>query len=168
MADDHDLPIGGTPDSSGLVFPEPAEAAMALGTATYGTLEVTTIQAPSGADVGIYGKFKIPQEYVGTPRIVITGALGEAANTLAFGFQQVAVADIESIDQAFEAEDTVSNAVWTGYAAEDLIELVITLTPAAAYQPGDQVFFFFYRDDSVDTQTGEFHLTDLAFRFADA
>ena len=166
----HEISILGAmtaPDSSGDVFFEPLEVAMTLGTAAFGTLLGLTMLAPTGSDIGFYGKFNIPQNYVGTPVLVIRGALGEAANTLAFGFQQIGRDDSEAIDTALEAEDLANNATWTGYAAEDVYEETITITPAAAYVAGDEVFFFFFRDDSVDDQTGEFHLTDLAFRYSD-
>ncbi len=164
----HELPLSYVPDNSGGVFDAPAENAMTLGTAVLGTLPVTTILAPTGADIGVYGSFVVPQNYVGTPVLVLRGAIAEAANVLGFGCQQLGVDDSETIDAALEAEDTASVSTWTGYAAEDLIEVTITLTPAAAYQAGDVVLYFVYRDDSVDTQTGEFHLLDLSFRYADA
>lgn len=166
-----DIPILGAmtaPDSSGSVYFEPAEVAMALGTAVLDTLLVATMEAPTGADNGIYGKFNIPQNYVGTPVLVIRGVLGEAANVLGFGVQQLSRADSEAFDTALEAEDVASNSSWTGYVAEDMYEETITLTPAAAYVAGDEVVFFFYRDDSVDSQTGEFYLTGLFFRYDDA
>ena len=46
-----------------------------------------------------------------------------------------------------------------------MYEETIDITPAAAYVAGDEVFGFGYRDDSVDTQTGEFHLTGLFLRY---
>ncbi|MEE9586114.1 MAG: hypothetical protein V3W09_04360 [Nitrososphaerales archaeon] len=167
----HEIPILGAmtaPDSSGDIFFEPLETAMTLGTATFGSLLGLTMLAPTGSDIGIYGKFNIPQNYVGTPVLVIRGAIAQAASVLAFGLQQIGRDDSEAIDTAFEAEDTASNSDWTGYAAEDIYEETITITPAAAYVAGDEVFFFFYRDDSADTQTGEFHLTGLFLRYNDA
>ena len=139
-----EIPILGAmtaPDSSGDIFFEAAESAMTLGTAAFGTLLVMTMLAPTGADIGVYGKFNIPQDYVGTPVLVIRGVIAEAANVLAFGFQQIGRADSEAFDTAFEAEDTASNSTWTGYAAEDVYEETITITPAAAYVAGDEVFF---------------------------
>ena len=156
------------PDDSGDCFWEPFETAMALATATFGQMGGFTFLAPTGADIGLNDAITIPTGYVGTPVLVIQGFLGEAANTLAFTAKQVSIADTEAGDQAFEVEDTVSNAVWTGYAAEDLITLTIPLTPAAPYQEGDVVPFFLGRDDDVDNQTGEFHLFKLLFRYADA
>lgn len=167
----HEIPILGAftaPDTSGDVFFEPAEVAMALGTAVFDSLQVLTMVAPTGSDIGVYGKFNIPQNYVGTPVLVIRGAIGEAANTLGFGFQQLSRDANESIDTVLEAEDLTNNASWTPPAIEDIFELTITITPAAAYVAGDEVFFFFFRDDSVDDQTGEFYLTGLFLRYNDA
>ena len=168
----HEIDILGAmtaPDTSGSVFFEPAESAMTLGTAVFGTLLVCTMQAPAGGgDVGLYGKFNIPQNYSGTPVLVIRGLLGEAANTLGFGFQQLGRDDSETFDAALETEDIANNATWTGYVAEDMYEETITITPAAAFVAGDEVVFFFYREDTNDDQTGEFHLTGLFLQYADA
>jgi hypothetical protein len=156
------------PDDSGDVFPERLEDALTLGTATFGTMECYTMLAPTGTDIGIYGRVLVPEGYVGTPRIRVKGILGEAANTLAFGVQQLGRDLSEAIDTAWETEDLANNSDWTGLAAEDMFEIDITLTPASAYVAGDEIFFFLYRDDDVDTQTGEFHLIDPVFKYADA
>jgi hypothetical protein len=167
----HEISILGPmtgPDSSGEAFFEPAEAALTLGTATYRNARVGTILAPTGSDIGFSGMFTIPQNYFGTPILVIHGVLGEAANILAFGFQQVSIAHSETFDVAYEAEDLANNATWTGLAAEEMYEETIIITPAAPYVAGDEVPWWFFRDDSVDTQTGEFHITNLLFRYNDA
>ena len=155
------------PDSSGDVFIEPLESAMTLSTAVLGNLQCMTMLAPTGTNIGFHGSFTIPQNYAGTPVCVIRGYLGEAANTLGFGIQQLAVAHSDPLDTVLEAEDVASNATWTGLVAEDAYEETITLTPGSAYVAGDIVNYFFFRDDGVDTQNGEFHLADLAFRYSD-
>jgi len=124
------------PDGSGDIFFEPAETAMTLATAAFGTTLVMTMLAPTGANIGIYGSFTIPQNYSGTPVLVIRGAIAQAASVLGFGFQQVSRADSEAVDVAYEAEDVASNSTWTGYAAEDMYEETITITPTAAYVAG--------------------------------
>ncbi len=169
----HDIPILGaftTPDSTGEVFFEPAEVALDLGTAVFDTLPVITMLAPTGSNIGIYGKFGIPQNYVGTPVLVVRGVIGENANVLGFGLQQLGRADSEAFDTVLEPEDVtgLSNSTWTGYAAEDMFEISGAITPGAAYEAGDEVFYFFFRDDGVDDQTGAFHLTGLFFRYNDA
>ena len=158
-----------TPDASGDIFFQPLESAETLTTGAFGTLLCCTMLAPTGADIGVYGKFNIPQNYSGTPVLVIRGMLGEAANTLAFGFNFIQRAHSETMEIAFET-DLINNATWTGLAAEEMYEETITITPATAFVAGDEVFFFFYRDDSVDLQTTAtgFHLTGLFFRYSDA
>ena len=160
--------IFGVPDSSGDVFPEPLEIAMTLGTAVLDTTEGFTILAPTGSDIGLRGSWKIPENYVDTPLLIIRCILCEAANVLGFGLQQYSRAHSETWDVAFEAEDLASNSTWTGLAAEEEYEEIITITPAAAYVKGDRVPFFFFRDDSVDDQTGEIHHVELFFRYNDA
>ena len=44
----------------------------------------------------------------------------------------------------------------------------MTLTPASAFTAGREVLIRYYRDDSVDTQTINFLLTELFFEFNDA
>ncbi len=125
--------------------------------------------APSGADLGLQMAFEIPQNYNGSPVLVIKGILdGTPANVMAFGATQISVADSETVDVAYEAEDTASNSTWTGYADEDMYEETITLTPASAYVAGDIVLLNFYRDDSVDTTTFNFLLLELLFQYAEA
>ena len=155
------------PDSSGDVFPAPVSTQLTLTNAKRQNCIV--MQFPTGADVGLELSFKIPQNYVGTPKLFIQGILdGTPANVLAFGAQQLSRADSEAVDTAYEAEDTASNSTWTGYSNEDMYEEEITLTPASAYVADDTVYLFFYRDDSVDTTTFNFLLTGLFFRYDDA
>ena len=167
----HDIPILGpftVPDSSGTCFLQPIEVGVATVAANLDMLAFT-MNFPTGSDLGLFGKFNIPQNYSGTPVLVIRGVIEGAANTLAFGVECVGgVADKETVDAAFEAEDLASNATWTGYADEEMYLETITMTPAAAYVAGDEVFFHFFRDDSVDDTTFDFHLTGLFFRYNDA
>lgn len=166
----HDLPILGAstvPDTSGDVFFEPIEIAIATTAANLSMLGVT-MQFPTGSDIGLYGKFTIPQNYVGTPVLVIRGILDGNSGTVAFGLQQTGgIADNETSDVVFESEDIASFDSST-YSDEDVFEETITITPGSAYVAGDEVHFFFYRDDSVDTTAIELSLTGLFFRYQDA
>src|SRR3990167_2767819 len=81
---------------------------------------------PAGADLGLSGVIHIPQGYSSTPVLVMRAVLdGTPANVLGIGAQQVSVDDSESVDVAYEAEDTASLSTWTGYADEDIVELTI-------------------------------------------
>jgi hypothetical protein len=124
---------------------------------------------PTGADLGFELEFTLPQNYASAPVLVIKGVLdGTPANVLAFGVTQIARADSESIDTAYEAEDVANNSTWTGYADEDMYEETITITPTASYVAGKTVFLKFFRDDSVDTTTFDFLLTDLRFQYTES
>jgi hypothetical protein len=119
------------------------------------------------ADCGWYGSFRIPPDYSDTPQIVIRGELNNNDGTLAFGITATpGIAANESIDQAYEAEDT-ANVDCTAYSDEDEFVVTITLTPASAYAAGDSVYYYCYRDFSADTQTGSVAVTNVHFRYED-
>lgn len=130
------------------------------------------VMADGGSDEGPYGTLDIPVNYVGTPKIVVKGILDGApgaSDTLGFGFRKRAVANNESADGTFDAEQTVSSTIGSGgsnHADEDLIELSITLT-GADYSAGDQVYWYFYIDASGTTYAGNFLLTGLEFEYTD-
>lgn len=162
---DRDFEVKGVPDGSGDAFPEPLEEAMTLGTAALGTTQGYTVLAPTGTDIGLHGSFDIPRGYNGSPRMRISCLVAQAASILALGLQQFKVPDAGPVDVAYETEDLANNSDWTGYAAEDKIELTITITPSVAYVEGDTVYWFLFRDNSVDTQTGEIHDVKTFFLF---
>ena len=149
------------------VYPSKLSSELTL---TNGKTQICTVMPfPTGSDLGLEVAFTIPQNYSADPVLVIKGVLdGSPANVLAFAAQQLSRDDSEAVDTAYEAEDTASNSTWTGYADEDMYEETITLTPASAYQAGDTVFLKFYRDDSADTTTFNFLLTDLLFQYTEA
>lgn len=165
----HELPLlnaSFVPDDSGDVWPSLLSTEMTLTNAK--DVACLVMEYPTGADIGLSLAFRVPQNYGSSPVLVIRGVLdGTPANVLAFGAQQLSRADSEAVDTAYEAEDTASNSDWTGYADEDEYEETITLTPAAAYEVGDIVYLFFYRDDSVDTTTFNFLLTFLGLQYSD-
>jgi hypothetical protein len=124
---------------------------------------------PTGADLGGELSFTVPQNYSSTPVLVLVGVIdGTPANTFGIGAQLLQVAASATIDAAYEAEDVASNATWTGYADEEMYTLSITLTPSGAFVAGNTVYIKFYRDDSVDTQTIDFLMTDLLFQYTEA
>ncbi len=156
------------PDSTGDVFPAPADTQLTMTNAK--KMICMVMKYPAGAgDEGFESSFPIPQDYVSTPEVVIRYIIdGTPANVVAFGFQQIRRADSDPFDAAYEAEDIASNSTWTGYADEDLVEEIITLTPATAFVKGDDVPYFFFIDDDVHTFTGNALLLSLRFRYSDA
>ena len=165
-----EMPVLGasfSPDTSGDIYPSLVSAELAMTNAK--DQACVMMEFPTGSDIGFSVAFTVPQNYVGTPVLLIKGIIdGTPANVLAFGAQQLGRDDSEAIDTAYETQDLANNSTWTGYANEDMYEDAITLTPASAYVAGDTVFLWFYRDDSVDTTTFNFLLTDLIFQYADS
>lgn len=131
------------------------------------------VLADGGADEGIYGSFDVPENYVGTPTLVVKAVLDGApgaAETLGFGFRKRANADNEVADGTFDAEQVVSSTIGSSgsnHGNEDQINLTITLT-GADYAAGDQVEFYLFIDSSGTTYAGNVLLRDAIFRYADA
>jgi hypothetical protein len=124
-----------------------------------------------GADEGIYGSFNVPQNYVGTPVIVIKGILDGApgANVdLGFAISGITIDDNEAVDAAYSSEDAAADTDIDDYADEDLYEETISLSNFTGFAVGDTVFFYFIIDDSGTDYAGNFLLTDLLFRYNDA
>ena len=130
------------------------------------------VMADGGADEGIYVAFKVPKNYVGTPKMVVTGVLDGApgaADILGFGMRKRAVANNGAADGTFDAEEIASATIGSNslaYSDEDLLEISITLT-AGQYAVDNQVFCYVYIDASATTYAGNFLLTELEFEYTD-
>jgi hypothetical protein len=164
-----EMPILGAsflPDTSGDIYQSKVSIELSMTNAK--DQGCVMMEYPTGSDIGFSVSFTIPQNYAGTPVLVIKGIIdGTPANDLAFGAQQLGRDDSESVDVAYEAEDLAENGTWTGYADEDMYEETLALTPASAYVAGDTVFLWFFRDNDQDTTTFNFLLTDLMFQYSD-
>lgn len=158
------------PDDSGEVYEDDVHNVCVFSTNTDIQGGCVAFEYPSAVDIGIRGSFVVPADYVGTPKIIIRGVNDGNVNTLAFGFQIVpAVVDNESADQAYDVAD-LANVALSGYADNDELKLEITLTPAAAFSPGDTVAFWLFRDYSVDTVAAGngFAMRSAHFNYADS
>ena len=129
--------------------------------------QLSIVMADGGTDEGFYGSFTVPQNYVGTPKVVVKGILDGAMSsvTLQFGIQGITKADNEAVDAAYSAEDTGNNS--DDHADEDLVVVTITLSNFTGFAVGDTVFYYFFID-ATGTYAGNFLLTDLLFQYADA
>jgi hypothetical protein len=132
------------------------------------------VLADGGSDEGVYCRFTIPKNYVGSPAVVIRGILDGAPSNgddLGFSFRKRAVADNESADGTFDAEQTTQNTdiggTGSAYSNEDLYATSITLT-AGDYAVDDEVYGYLAIDASGTTYTGNFLLTSIEFQYADA
>lgn len=121
-----------------------------------------------GGDHGVWGKFAVPKNYVGTPVLVIRGIIDGTvgATNVGFGVTMLGRADNEAYDTAIGTEATASFTS-NSYADEDVFEETITITETLAVD--DDVTFHLYIDDSVATPfTGNILMTGLFLQYSDA
>lgn len=155
----------GMPDTSGDIYPSKISIES---TGTSRDQDCVVMEFPTGSDIGVSTGFVVPRNYAGSPVLLIKGVLdGTPANVLAFGAQQIMITGSMPVGTSYEAEDTANNSTWTGLSDGDFYEESIVLTPSSSYLPGQKVFLWFYRDNSVDTTTFNFLLTDLLFQYSD-
>lgn len=130
------------------------------------------LNCASTSDIGYKDGFTVPQNYVGSPALVVTGILDGAPSSnhvLGFGWREKAIANNEGTTGAFAAEQTASTVIGsagTNHATNKLYQDTITLT--GTYAAGDFVAFHTYMDASVTTYTGNFLHVDTEFQFSDA
>jgi hypothetical protein len=130
------------------------------------------VLADGGTDEGVYVKWTVPKNYVGTPVLVIRGILDGApgaGDDLAFGVRPRAVADNEAADGTFDAEQTAQVTDLSTWADEDEYEETITLT--GTYAVDDSVYAYVFIDASGTTYAGNFLLLaedSIFFQFSDA
>ena len=164
-----ELPLGlGMPDSSGSVYPSTVEVEADLAAAKQTPCMVYGISA---TDFGVELGFKVPKNYVGTPKIILCGVLnGTEAQVMAFLAQTEAssIVDNETFDVAFDTADLAEKDI-TGYADEDYIEFEITLTPGTGFTQGEWINLKVNRDASEDDcATAKFCCIGIYFQYADA
>jgi len=119
---------------------------------------------------GVYGSFRVPKNYVGTPMVVIEWVGTLTSGNVVFDFDYTAVGGdgAETFDPAAWQESvTVTDAV-AGTAR-------FKSTPTVAITGGnlavdDIVEFFFGRDgaDGADTMAGSAWVAELILQYADA
>ncbi len=159
--------IGTNPDDTGNTFLDRIDNQLTM-TNVKDQLCMVMNAPAGGGDTGFHGSFKIPKNFVGTPKIIVTGIIdGTPASTMGFGMTLLGRADTESIDTAYESEATVTKGTdWTGYSDESMIEL--SFTPTGTLAVDDTIVYFFYREDGADDSTINFLLTSLEFEYSDA
>ena len=130
--------------------------------------QLALVISDGGADRGFYDSFKIPKNYVGTPKIVVTGILDGAMTTvtLAFGARGITVADNEVADAAYSTEDLGNTAV--DHADEDKVEVSITLTNLTGFAVDDEVHYHLFINADVNTYAGNLLVTQVEFEYVDA
>ena len=117
---------------------------------------------------GLYGTFRVPEDYVGTAKIMIDWATTATTGDVEWDFSYRAIGTGESYDQATTQEDVNSNDT-AGASAHLRQEIKITLT-AGNFAAGDRVEWVLSRDgtDAGDTIAAAVMLFGLDFEYADA
>lgn len=165
----HRLPIMGAmtvPDSTGECFLSAIDTQITIGTGAMKNLAMT-LKDPT-ADTGFYGVFQVPQNYVGTPKVVVVGVLDgtPGATSVDFEFSYLTRVDNEAVDAAWEESVTFDTGATSGWADEDIVE--DSGTCSANFTAGDTVLYYFKRDQGTDDFNGDFHVLGLYFEYADA
>jgi len=167
----HRIPILGPatlPDASGDVFFEPV------------TIKATNdffkglvlVFNDSGNDDECFGRFHVPQNYVGSANLVIVWTTTAITGDVEWGFAYRAVGgnDTESLDQATAQESLLSgNNDTAPSAVNERMEYVISLTDGN-FAAGDDVQFIFSREgaDGGDTLAAAVRVYGLYFEYSDA
>jgi hypothetical protein len=156
----HRISIMGTlnPDTTGDVWPEPYSVK-----ATNDLFDhMVMIFTDDGSNKnGAFGLFNVPQNYVGTPKIipVWTSTLTTGNVVWDFDYRAVGGDDAESLDQAsYQESVTVTDAAPSAAHERNTPEMALTGSNLAA---GDTVAFKISLD-------GAAILHDLVFEYADA
>ena len=168
----HRIPILGfstVPDNTGRCFFQPYDV-----TATNDIFKqmVLILNDPAASqNHGVYGKFRIPVNYIGTPKVVVVWTATAITGTCLFAFDYRAVGgdDTESLDQASFQEQIDISDVAPG-AVNRKLEVSGALT-AGNFAADDEVEFYFYRDGTTgaptDTMAAAAIVHGLYFEYTD-
>jgi hypothetical protein len=157
-----DVPLQ-LPDTSGNALFEPA--AINFGTNDRYPIEVAVFKDTS-TRVGIGFQFRVPQIYVGTPKLLIEWATTATSGTADWEADYTAIADNESLDPSADQENVVNTGTAPGTARlREVTELTLTGGNLAA---GDLVLGTLFRDGAdADTIAASLYVFGLYFSFAD-
>lgn len=113
-----------------------------------------------------YGSLRVPQDYVGTPRIVLSIAANATSGVTRLAVSTYAIADAESLDSTYTTETAQDVTVpGTAYLRKD-VTFSLTSTIAA----GDELIFRIDHEgaNANDTLAAETLLVAAVFQYANA
>jgi hypothetical protein len=154
------LEIGTTAD----VFHEPA--AINFGANDRYPVEVTVFK-DTATRIGCGFKFRVPQNYVGTPKLLVEWATTATSGTADWEADYTAVADNETLDPSSDPEAVAATGTAPGTARlREVTELTLTGSNLTA---GDIVLGTLFRDGAdADTIAASLYVFGLYFSYADA
>lgn len=154
------------PDTSGDCFPEPY-----LVKATNDVWKrLVWVFNDTATRIGFFGGFRVPKDYVGTPKIIISWTSTATTNNAVWDFEYRSVTgdNTASLDQTGNQESVTVTDGAPG-AAHRKMEASVALT-ASNLAVDDEVEFGFFRDgaDGSDTMAAAAMLFSLEFEYATA
>jgi hypothetical protein len=154
------LEIGSTAD----VFHEPAS--INFGANDRYPVEVVVFK-DTATRIGCGFKFRVPQNYVGTPKLLVEWATTATSGTADWEADYTAIADNESLDPSADQENVGATTAAPGTARlREVTELTLTGSNLAV---GDLVLGTLFRDGSEsDTIAASLYVFGLYFSYADA
>lgn len=152
------------PDSSGNVFFESSSVKDTNDRYPH----LVAIFNDTATKIGLRGRFQVPQNYVGTPAIVVAWKSTAITGDVVWDFDYTAVAVGESADPSTDQESATVTDTAAGTTLL-LNEASIPLT-AANLAAGDEVLFTLSRDGAVagDTMAAAAILEAAYLEYADA
>lgn len=164
----HRIPILGwatMPDNSGSVYPELMGTNFAVNNLSKHQLWVF---ANTAAAMELYGLFQVPQNYVGTAKVVLVWGTTATTGACVWDFDYDAAADAETLDPA-AADESVTSTVTVPGTARLAKVTSINLT-SANFAVGDTVQYIIRREgaDAGDTLAASAYLLGAYFEYADA
>lgn len=166
----HIIPIlgpGTLPDSSGNVYAEPAAVNLQAND-RYPAIVFVFKDTSTRLALGV--SFRVPQNYVGTAKILLRWATTATANKVVWEFDYTSVATGESGDPSADQESVASTGTTVPGTARLLAEESITLT-GSNLAAGDFVMGQIIRDGADttnDTAAASAYLLGAYFSYSDA
>ena len=165
----HRIPVLGfasVPDASGNVFLEPFDIK-----ATNDAWDALVwIFNDTATRLGLHGRFVVPKNYVGSPKIIVVWSSTATSGNCVWDFDYRAVGgdDAESLDQAGTQESVSATDAAPGASLRRL-EAPLSLT-AANIAVDDEVEFTLFRDgaDGADTMAAAAIVFSVLFEYVDA
>lgn len=164
----HRIPILGwktVPDTSGNVFFEPYTIKATNDVWGY----LVAVFSDTATRIGLRGSFDVPQNYVGTAKIIIHWTTTATSGDVEWDFDYRAIGgdDTESLDQAGTQESVNQNDTAPS-ATDERMTATLTLT-AGNFAAGDTVQFELFRDgtDAGDTIAAAVTAHEVLFEYAD-
>jgi len=156
------LGSGTIPDSSGEVFFQP-----------YTVVDTAAVVDPlvltfndSGTKDGLRGSFRVPENYVGTAKLLVVWTANATSGTFTIDWSVLTRSGAEDMGAAATrtTETATDTKTGTAFVRE---ELSLTLTDGD-YAAGDEVLFEMFRDTLNDTLAAPAVVFGVYFEYADA